>query len=83
MLPNGRYACWSGGLAHRSYLNDPHVEARLLCQLFADVARGLGRGCEGRLERLQLLGLDGSARAAPFGAGVLFLILVVSGLLVR
>lgn len=65
------------------HLDDAHVEAGLLRQLLADVARGLGRGGEGGLERLQLLGFDGGARAAPLGARVLLLVLVVGRFLVR
>lgn len=67
----------------RPHLDDAHVEAGLLRQLFADVARGLGCGGKGGLERLQLLGFDGGARAAPLRAGVLLLVLVVGCLLVR
>ena len=74
---------WGGVARLGPHLDDAHVEAGLLRQLLADVARGLGRGGEGGLERLQLLGFDGGARAAPLGARVLLLVLVVGRLLVR
>lgn len=64
------------------YLDDPHVEAGLLGQLLPDVPGGFGGGSEGRLERLQLLGLDGGPRAAPLPSEVLVVVLVVDGLLV-
>ena len=48
----------------RPYLNDSHVESGLLRELLSDVPRGLGRGRERRLEHLELLGLDGGARAS-------------------
>lgn len=67
----------------RPHLDDAHVQAGLLCQLLADVARGLRRGGEGGLKRLQLLGFDGRARAAPLRAGVLLLVLVIGCFLVR
>ena len=38
---------------------------------------GLGRLREGRLQQLQLLGLDGRPRAATFVAVVVFLLVVV------
>jgi len=65
------------------YLYDPHVEPRLLGQLLPDVARWLRRRRERRLQRLQLLGLDGGARAAPLPRHALLLVLVVPALLVR
>ena len=64
------------------YLDDPHVEAGLLGQLLPDVPGGFGGGRERRLQRLQLLGLDGGPRAAPLAAEVLVVVLVVHRLLV-
>ena len=64
-------------------LNDAHVEASLLSQLLADVARGLGRRGEGSLQRLQLLGFNGGAWPPPLGAQVLVVILVAAPFLVR
>lgn len=46
------------------HLDDSHVEAGLARQLLADVSRGLRRGRERRLQRLELLGFDGGARPA-------------------
>lgn len=64
------------------YLDDPHVEAGLLGQLLPDVSGGFGGGSERRLQRLQLLGLDGGPRAAPLASEVLVVILVINRLLV-
>lgn len=78
-----RARAWRLPFAFAPYLDDAHVEAGLLRQLLPDVTRGLGRGHESGLEGLQLLGLDGGARAAPLGARVLLLVLDVVALLVR
>lgn len=53
--------------AHRpkTHLYDAHRQARLFGQLLPDVPCRLRRLIEGRLEHLQLLGLDGGARTAP------------------
>lgn len=67
----------------KPHLYDPHVEAGLLRQLLPDVPSGFGGGREGRLEGLQLLGLDGGAGPPPLGPQVLVVVLVASGLLVR
>ena len=64
-------------------LDDTHVEAGLLSQLLADVARGLGCGGEGGLQCLQLLGLDGGARPSPLGPQVLVVVLIAAPFLVR
>lgn len=64
------------------YLDDPHVEAGLLRQLLPDVSGGFGGGRERRLQRLQLLGLDGGPRAAPLPSEVLVVVLVINRLLV-
>lgn len=64
------------------YLDDPHVEAGLLGQLLPDVSGGFGGGSERRLQRLQLLGLDGGPRAAPLPSEVLVVVLVIHRLLV-
>ncbi len=60
------------------YLDDSHVEAGLLSQLLPDVSRGFGGGSERRFQRLQLLGLDGGARAAPLPSEVLVIVLVIN-----
>lgn len=65
-----------------SYLNDSHVEPRLLSQLLPDVPGGFGGSRKSSLEGLQLLGLDGGAWSSPLGPRVLLLILVVGGLFV-
>lgn len=49
-------------------LHDAHVQAGLGRELFAHMARWLGRRVVGALERLQLLGGDGRAR--PLGRGL-------------
>ncbi len=59
------------------YLDDPHVEAGLLGQLLPDVSGGFRGGSERRLQRLQLLGLDGGPRAAPLSSEVLVVVLVI------
>lgn len=64
------------------YLDDPHVEAGLLRQLLPDVSGGFRGGGERRLQRLQLLGLDGGPRAAPLPPEVLVVVLVVDRLFV-
>lgn len=64
------------------YLDDPHVEAGLLGQLLPDVSCGFGGRSERRLQRLQLLGLDGGPRAAPLPPEVLVVVLVVNRLFV-
>lgn len=65
-----------------AHLDDPHVEAGLLSQLLPDVSGGFGGGSERRLQRLQLLSLDGGPRAAPLPSKVLVVILVVNRFLV-
>lgn len=65
------------------YLDDPHVEAGLLGQLLPDVSGGLRCGRERRLQRLQLLGLDGGPRAPPLPTEVLVVVLVVRRFFVR
>lgn len=65
------------------YLDDAHVEAGFLRELFPDVARGLGRGRERCLQRLKLFGFDGGPRAAPLPAQVLVVVLVVHRFFVR
>lgn len=67
----------------RSYLNDPHVEAGLLRELFPDVSRGLGRGRERRLERLELFGFDGGARASALRPRALLVVLVTARVFIR
>lgn len=64
------------------YLDDPHVEAGLLGQLFPDVSRGFGGRRERRLQGLELFGLDGGSRPAPLPAQVLVVVLVIHRLLV-
>lgn len=60
------------------YLDDPHVEAGLLGQLLPYVSGGFGGGSERRLQRFQLLGLDGGSRAAPLPSEVLVVVLVIN-----
>lgn len=43
-------------------LDDSHVEASVLTELFADVARRLGTGVVGRFQCFQLFGRDGRSR---------------------
>jgi len=49
------------------YLDNAHVEARLLCQLFPDVARRFRCRRERRLESLQLFGFDRRTWSSSFG----------------
>lgn len=65
------------------YLDDSHVETGLLGQLLPDVSGGFGGGSERRLQRLQLLGLDGGPRAAPLPSEVLVIVLVINCFFVR
>lgn len=60
------------------YLDDPHVEAGLLCQLLPDVSRGLRGGGERRFQRLQLFGLDGGPRAPSLPDGALLVRIVAA-----
>lgn len=64
------------------YLDDPHVEARLLGQLLPDVPGGFWSGGKRCFQCLQLFGLDGGPWATPLPSQVLVVVLVVNGLLV-
>lgn len=64
------------------YLDDPHVEAGLLCQLLADMPGGLGSGRKCCLEGLKLLGFDGRARPPSLRSQVLVVVLIAAHLLV-
>lgn len=60
------------------YLNNSHIQPRLLGKLLPDMSRWFRGGRERCFQSLQLLGFDGGPRSTSFTTEVLVVIFVIT-----